>query len=91
MGLTISEYIRQRTLNGYCIQINVTELQRLIWEVNKIGVNINQIAKLCNESKMVSPVSMSRLEKEHHRLWCMMDEFIGVVADKERLYELVKK
>ncbi|MCL2855244.1 MAG: plasmid mobilization relaxosome protein MobC [Defluviitaleaceae bacterium] len=69
VGLPVSTFVREFALNGYVVQRNVVELQRLVWEVNKIGVNINQIVKLCNESKFVSAQSLAKLEEEHHKIW----------------------
>lgn len=37
-------------LNGYIIEYNLKVLNDFIYELNKIGVNINQITKRVNET-----------------------------------------
>lgn len=47
---SISEFIRRLIRTGYAVNINTNGLLNLTFEINKIGVNINQIAKIANES-----------------------------------------
>ena len=76
LGYTTSHYIRQMALNGCVIERNSEGLQRLIWEINKIGVNINQIVKFCNEYKAVPPEALKDLVAEHNSVWKLLDNFL---------------
>jgi len=65
-GLTISEYIRRVAAKPPAItrkEYN-DEIARAIYEIHKIGVNINQIAKKYNENEFKEPSDylISRLE-----------------------------
>ena len=44
-----SAYIRKMILDGMIINTDLTILKNLSYEINKVGVNVNQIAKLLNE------------------------------------------
>lgn len=43
--------------------IKLTEIQEVKWELKRIGNNINQMSKLANQSKTVSPESLEILER----------------------------
>ena len=42
-GLTASEYIRKMSLHGLVLKYNTRELDHVVWELNKIGVNIKEL------------------------------------------------
>jgi len=86
-GYTVSEFIRQMTLKGYIVQRDVDELQRLLWEINKIGVNINQVVKLCNEHKIVTVSAVQKIEDEHHRVGQLLDGFL----DEGKVFKLLEE
>ena len=62
---TMSEYIR-----------SVAKCPRMIYEINKIGVNINQIAKKYNEHNYVEP---------SEELLCKLDEVYGMMKHTIRI------
>jgi predicted DNA binding CopG/RHH family protein len=86
-GHTISEFLRQMALQGYIIQRNVDELRRLLWEINKIGVNINRIVKLCNEHRFVTASAVKTLEDEHYKVWQLLDGFL----DEDKAFKLLEE
>ena len=45
-----SDYIRQMCVFGKVFKINDSDLKKCYNELNKIGVNVNQIAKIANET-----------------------------------------
>lgn len=47
--LSISDYVRKQALDGAIIKMETLDIKELSNELNKIGVNINQIAKHINE------------------------------------------
>ena len=63
---SMSEYIR-----------NVASIVRMIYEINKIGVNINQIAKKYNEHQYVEP-SADLLDKLDE-VYAMMKSTIQIM------------
>lgn len=48
-GLTMSDYIRKQITDGLIIKYERLDIKTLANELNKIGININQIAKHINE------------------------------------------
>ncbi len=58
LGLNLSNYLRWIGSEGKIIikDLNVNEIaefRKLVYEVNKIGTNLNQLAKVCNTSKNI--------------------------------------
>lgn len=52
---SINSYALQMLTNGIIISVDLQELLELNTSINKIGVNINQIAYKANSSDIVSP------------------------------------
>ena len=73
-GLTASEYVRLSALSCEIIQKTRTDIDfRLVYELNKIGVNLNQMAKTINAGGSV-PVTLERVLK---RLDDYLDKIIS--------------
>ena len=46
-------YARKMLIDGYVVKTDYTTIKNLIKEINKILVNINQIAKITNETNRI--------------------------------------
>lgn len=49
------EFATKILMDGYIVNLDMSELHNYAWEVNKIGVNINQIAHKINMLDMDNP------------------------------------
>ena len=77
LGISKSEYIRNMILFGNPernTNFSEEEAQRLIFEVGKIGNNINQIARYVNMQKSVDGVDMKNLVEEFGELQALIAE-----------------
>jgi len=62
--ITKSELIKQAILNSKICEGNREKLElkrKLLYELNRIGNNINQIAKHCNTNKIIDRVAVRQL------------------------------
>ena len=82
-GLNLSEYVRRSSLNQKIYISNMDAVRELTYEINKIGVNINQVVKLCNESKMVSRQSMEKLNNWLDDVQVLLAEAVQVMRFSE--------
>ncbi|EPB8220924.1 MobC family plasmid mobilization relaxosome protein (plasmid) [Clostridium perfringens] len=57
-----SKYLRALALNGEIKNIDFTYLDNLIMEINRIGTNINQIARRVNESNNIYKSELKELK-----------------------------
>lgn len=64
-----SQYARKMLIDGFIFNLNsCTELKQLIYEINKIGVNINQLTKLANENHNVSNSILNEVIKNQEHI-----------------------
>ena len=64
LAISLSEFIRLKlnNINKIKIQKNKNECyKRMLYEINRIGLNLNQIAKHCNSKKIVDKLVLEQL------------------------------
>ena len=75
-----SQYARKMLIDGYVISIkNSKDLFQLVYEINKIGVNINQLTKLANENRAISKSVINNIAKTQEELQNLIVEKVGVI------------
>ena len=90
LNLTVSEYLRKMGLHGFAFKYDNGVLLDIVKEMNRIGTNINQIAKVCNESKSVSTSSLQELQIQHSELLTLIMDNLVVDGSQERLIKIFK-
>lgn len=61
-NITISEYIRRSSIKGYYSnKLKMNHTMELLSSVNKIGINLNQIAKYINTNRSIDKIVLSYL------------------------------
>ncbi|HEX3016764.1 MAG TPA: plasmid mobilization relaxosome protein MobC [Caproicibacter sp.] len=71
-----SAYLRKMALGGYIIHMDFSELQELINAFNRIGNNLNQIAKVANTYGEVSMPKVNEFWAETNRIFFKLDKVI---------------
>lgn len=75
-----SVYARKMLIDGYVIKLNnIYEFKKIIYEINKIGVNINQLTKLANENKNISKSIVSSIIKKQEELHQLVNERLAEI------------
>ena len=57
-------YLRKMAIDGYIIQVDHADIRAMTAEIQKIGVNINQIAKRVNATSSVYQEDMEEIKGE---------------------------
>ena len=65
-------YARKMLIDGYIINVDYSEQRKLATEVNKIGVNINQICKRINSTDRVYSEDIAELRKQMDEVWKLL-------------------
>lgn len=78
-------YARILLLTGEVKIVDYSELQRLNGEVNRIGNNINQIAKLAHQFKEISGEDINDLSQQLSEIQAMISERFKEELKQERL------
>ena len=72
MGIrNLSAYIRKMALDGYCLHLDLKELQRMAYLLQMCSNNLNQYAKRANESGKIYATDMEDLRQR-------LDELIDI-------------
>ncbi len=77
-------YARKMLIGGYIIEVDLKQYHELATEVNKIGVNINQIAKVVNETKSVSPQQIDEIQGEVDKVWQLLKLSLSTLQSRSR-------
>ncbi|MCD8214467.1 MAG: MobC family plasmid mobilization relaxosome protein [Clostridiales bacterium] len=64
----LSEFIRFCTTVNQIIQVDIHQFNELIYELNKIGINLNQIAKAANTSKNIYQSDVEEVKRQLAKL-----------------------
>lgn len=78
-------YARILLLTGEVKMVDYSELQRLNGEVNRIGNNINQMAKLAHQFKEISGEDINDLSQQLSEIQAMISERFKEELKQERL------
>ncbi len=65
----MARFLRLMAINGCIINTDYSELKARNYELHKIGVNINQIAKRVNETDHLHSGDMERLQEMMEAIW----------------------
>lgn len=62
-------YLRKMAIDGIIINTDTTYLEKQFFEMHKIGVNVNQLARLANATGSVTPEEMKELKGMIKEIW----------------------
>ena len=71
--LSIGAYLRKMALDGYCIRLDLKELNRMAYLLQMCSNNLNQYAKRANESGRIYQTDIEDLRAR-------LDELIQILA-----------
>lgn len=71
-----SQYARKMLLNGQVINVDMTPIKDLTREINAIGKNINQVARICNETHSVYGNEMTELQDSLNQMFIKISQVL---------------
>ena len=70
MGIrSLSAYIRKMALDGYCLYLDLKELQRMAYLLQMCSNNLNQYARKAHETGSIYAVDIADLQSRMDGLW----------------------
>ena len=82
MGIrSLSAYIRKMALDGYCLRLDLKELQRMAYLLQMCSNNLNQYAKRANECGKVYAADMEDLRQRLDELIEIGRQILSRLAD----------
>lgn len=70
-------YLRKMAIDGYVIKIDYSALKKHTLELNKIGVNINQIAKRLNQTNRVFYQDIIEIKRMMDEIWKLQKSILS--------------
>lgn len=67
--LNLSAYARKMLIDGYIITLDLQEVKGHTSRLQKIGVNVNQIAKRINETGRIYADDMDEIKRVMEEVW----------------------
>lgn len=64
-------YLRKMAIDGYIIQVDHSDIKNMTAELQKIGVNINQIAKRANITGNVYQEDIEEIKGALKEIWLL--------------------
>ena len=76
----MAAYLRKIAIDGYIIQIDHSDIKAMTAEIQKIGVNVNQIARRLNETGRFYDADMEDLLQRQEQLWQAANTILSRLA-----------
>ena len=71
----MSVYLRKMAIDGMIVNTDTTYLKAIYQEMHKIGVNINQLAKVANTVGPATPQDIEELKEMVKKIWLTLRSF----------------
>ena len=65
----MAAYLRKMAIDGYIIQVDHTDIKAMTSEIQKIGVNVNQIARRVNATGSVYEQDIEEIKGVLNEIW----------------------
>ncbi len=66
-----SAYLRKMALDGYCINLDISDIREMTRQLGRLGNNLNQYAKRANETGSVYAEDINELKVRLDEIWGM--------------------
>lgn len=75
-----SAYVRKMALDGYCINLDLTDMKEMISLLRRCSNNLNQYAKRANETGSIYAEDIAEVKEMQEKLWEIAKEILARLA-----------
>ena len=75
-----SAYVRKMALDGYCINLDLTDMKEMVSLLRRCSNNLNQYAKRANESGSIYAEDIQDLQVRQGEIWEIAKEMLARLA-----------
>ena len=75
-----SAYVRKMALDGYCINLDLTDMKEMVSLLRRCSNNLNQCAKRANESGSIYAEDIRDLQTRQSEIWEIAKEMLARLA-----------
>ena len=78
--ITRSAYVRKMALDGYCINLDLSDMKEMVSLLRRCSNNLNQYAKRANESGSIYAEDIQDLQVRQSEIWEIAKEMLARLA-----------
>ena len=75
-----SAYVRKMALDGYCINLDLTDMKEMVSLLRRCSNNLNQYAKRANETGSIYAEDIRDLQARQSEIWEITKEMLARLA-----------
>lgn len=75
-----SAYVRKMALDGYCVNLDLTDMKEMVSLLRRCSNNLNQYAKRANETGSIYAEDIAELQQMQEKLWELAKEILARLA-----------
>ena len=75
-----SAYVRKMALDGYCINLDLTDMKEMVSLLRRCSNNLNHYAKRANESGSIYAGDIQDLQARQNEIWEIAKEMLARLA-----------
>ena len=75
-----SAYVRKMALDGYCINLDLTDMKEMVSLLRRCSNNLNQYAKRANENGSIYAGDIRDLQTRQSEIWEIAKEMLARLA-----------
>ena len=75
-----SAYVRKMALDGYCINLDLTDMKEMVSLLRRCSNNLNQYAKRANETGSIFAGDIRDLQVRQSEIWEIAKEMLARLA-----------
>jgi bacterial mobilization protein MobC len=75
-----SAYVRKMALDGYCVNLDLTDMKEMVSLLRRCSNNLNQYAKRANESGSIYAEDIRNLQVRQSEIWEIAKEMLARLA-----------
>lgn len=79
----LSAYLRKMAIDGYVINLNISEISELISLLRRVNNNINQIAKKVNSTDRIYMSELEEIQNHQADIWDIANRIVLLLAKLE--------
>lgn len=72
-----SAYVRKMALDGYCVNLDLTDMKEMVSLLRRCSNNLNQYAKRANETGSIYAEDIQDLQARQNEIWEIAKEILA--------------
>jgi small nuclear ribonucleoprotein (snRNP)-like protein len=73
-------YLLKMALNGYIVQVDLSDVREFVFLLKNISNNINQVAKRANETRNIYESDVQELCRNFDKIWDNVNDILQKLA-----------